>query len=126
MRFAMPHLPCTFEIPDDWLSEAGWVGFQPSVAAYRSTKATLFAPLTQIEPIARLNSVPKDFCGFDRARFVRALKGFVDDDDIEPVDAEEMPIFEFCHSPFRYRLCDGFHRFHAAVAAGFAALPLKV
>jgi hypothetical protein len=126
MRFSMPHLPCEFEIPDGWLSEAGFAGFKPTASAYRSTKATLFAPLMQIEPIVRYVTHPKDFGGFDRVRLVRLLKGFVVGDDIEPVGVEELPIFEFCHSPFRYRVCDGFHRFHASIAAGFDMLPISL
>ena len=51
MRFPMPHYPCEFEIPDDWLSEAGVIGFTPMTASYRST-AGILVPLTAIEPAA--------------------------------------------------------------------------
>jgi len=30
MRYAMRNFPCEFEIPDDWLTEAGAVGFIPT------------------------------------------------------------------------------------------------
>jgi hypothetical protein len=109
MRFSMPHLPGTFELPDDWLAEAGFTGFVPTGSAYRSSKVMLLAPLTVVEPIVRFVSVPKDFGGFDRVRLVRVLKGFVAGDDIEPVRAMELPTFEFCTAPYRYRVCDGFH-----------------
>jgi hypothetical protein len=36
MRFPMPHHPCEFEIPDDWLREAGAIGFTPITTSYRS------------------------------------------------------------------------------------------
>src|SRR6202022_450215 len=74
MRFAMPHLPGGFEIPDDWLSEAAFTGFKPTERAFRSTTAMSFVPLTQVEPIVRFVSYPKDFGGFDRVRLVRLSK----------------------------------------------------
>ena len=49
MRFSMPPLPGEFEIPDDWIVEAGFAGFKPTESAYLSTTAGLFVPLTQVE-----------------------------------------------------------------------------
>ena len=37
MRFPMPHYPSEFEIPDDWLREAGVIGFTPLTTSYHST-----------------------------------------------------------------------------------------
>ena len=51
MRFPMPHHPCEFEIPDDWLREAGAIGFTPITTSYRSRPGTALAPLTAIEPV---------------------------------------------------------------------------
>jgi hypothetical protein len=126
MRFAMPHLPGSFEIPDDWIVEAGFVGFKPTESAYLSTTAGLSVPLTQVEPIVRFVSTPKDFGGFDRGRLIRILKGFVAGDNIEPVEGIQLPIFEVCRSPYRYRVCNGYHRFYASIAAGFDALPIDL
>jgi len=39
MRFPMPNFPCDFELPDDWVAEAGMVGFVATAAAYHSTSA---------------------------------------------------------------------------------------
>jgi len=126
MRFSMPHFPGEFEIPDDWLSEAGIVGFKPNDRAYRSTAGALLVPLTEIEPVARFVAYPKDFRGFDRVRLVRLLKGFVAGDEIEATEAIELPIQDICAGPYRYRVCDGYHRYHASIAAGFDMLPLDV
>jgi hypothetical protein len=126
VRFFMPHLPGEFEIPDDWLSEAGVVGFKPNDPAYRSTAAAMLVPLTEIEPVARFVTHPKDFRGFDRARLVRLLKGFVAGDEIEPAPAIRLPDRDFCSAPYRYRVCNGFHRFHASIAVGFDMLPIDV
>lgn len=126
MWFSMPHLPGEFEIPDDWLSEAGIVGFKPKSHAYCSSPAARLVSLTEIEPIPRFVTHPKDFRGFDRPRLVRLLKGFVAGDEIEPTPAIELPARDFCDSPYRYRVCNGFHRFHASIAAGFVMLPVNV
>jgi hypothetical protein len=125
MRFPMPHFSTEFEIPDEWLSEANFVGFKPSAVAYRSSPCAILVPLTRAEPIARFTSHPKDFRCFDRARLIRILQGLVADDEIGPVEAIELPGREFCDVPYRYRVCDGYHRFYASIAAGFAMLPLK-
>jgi hypothetical protein len=59
MRFSMPHFPGEFEIPDDWIAEAGFNGFKPNDPAYRSTtRGVLLVPLTQIEPVARFVAYP--------------------------------------------------------------------
>ena len=51
-------------------------------------------------------------------------KGFVTGDDIEPVEAMELPFFDICAAPYRYRVCNGYHRFYASIAAGFDTLPI--
>ncbi|MBR0685129.1 hypothetical protein JQ594_04325 [Bradyrhizobium manausense] len=122
----MPHYPAEFEIPDEWLAEATFVGFKPRDRAYRSTSGATLVPLTRIEPVVRFLGYPKDFRGFDRARLVRILSGFVNDDEIEPVEAIELPGREFCDAPYRYRVCNGFHRFYGSIAAGFELLPLAL
>lgn len=126
MRFPMPNLPCEFEIPDEWLSEAGFVGFTPQAEAYRSTPDAVLVSLVRIEPVARFATHPKDFNGFERVRLVRLLKGFVAGDQIEAAEAIELPIREVCAGSYRYRVCDGFHRYRASIAAGFAALPVRL
>jgi hypothetical protein len=84
-------------------------------------------PLTEIEPIVRSATHPMDFRGFDRVRLVRVLKGFVAGDDIAPAEAMELPIFEICvGAAYHYRVCNGYHRFHASIAAGFNMLPIDV
>jgi len=119
----MPHNPCDFEIPDEWLAEAGMIGFATTEAAFSSNASAVLVPLTQIEPVPRFMSHPKDWRGFDRGRLVRLLRGFVSGDEIEPAPLFEMPIFEFAHSPYRYRVLDGFHRFYGSIIAGYSSLP---
>jgi hypothetical protein len=124
MRFPMPHYPGEFEIPDDWLSEAGMTDFKLAGVAYRSSNpAARLIPMTAIEPAPRLTSTPKDFRGFDRVRLVHLLKGFVAGNDIEPVPLFKLPVFAFASSPYRFRIQGGFHRFYGSIATGFSHLP---
>ena len=123
MRFQMPHFPADFEIPDDWLEEAGFQDFKPTARAFLSTSEAILIPLTEIEPVARFIAHPKDWRGFDRARFVSVLMGIVAGAVIEPVPVIEAPHVDLNPSPYRFRVCNGFHRFYASIAVGFDALP---
>jgi hypothetical protein len=130
MRYPMPNFPCEFEIPDDWLAEAGMREFKPYDSAYRWTACSLvpdvavqLIPLAEVEPPRRLLTVPMDRRGFDRGRLVSILRGFVDGDAIEAVPLFEPPQIEFAPVPYRYRVRNGYHRFYASIAAGFGSLP---
>jgi len=122
----MPHLPCEFEIPDDWLVEAGALGFSPKRAAYRSVLSAAAAPLTEVEPPPRLVGYPLSWRGLDRTRFVRILNGMVTDAEIEPVPVVEMPFVDLVPSPYRLRVANGVHRFYASVAMGYSHLPVDL
>ncbi|WP_027515683.1 hypothetical protein [Bradyrhizobium sp. WSM1417] len=126
MRFPMPNYPCDFEIPDAWIAEAGFAGFKAKQPAYRSSSDASMIPLEQIEPLGRFKSHPLDFRGFSRERLVRVLKGFVADDTIEAVPAIRLPVRDFCSGTFRYRVCNGVHRYYASIAAGFSMLPANL
>jgi hypothetical protein len=115
-----------FEIPDAWWAEAGMPDFVCKRDAYRAAPSELHPghPITLVasQAIAPLHrSVPLDFGGFDRARMVRILHGFVADDAIEPIKLRLDTQGVYTH-----RLYDGLHRFHAAVAAGFSHVPALV
>jgi hypothetical protein len=125
MRFSMPHLPGEFEIPDEWIDDAGFRGFKPSAPAYRAPPGATLVPLTAVEPTVRFVTHPMDGHGFARARLIRVLMGFVAGDEIEAVPAMELPLYEFCGAPYRYRACNGYHRFYASIAAGFSMLPVR-
>lgn len=132
MRFAMPIYPCEFELPDNWLAQAGWLDdagrriFQPADEAYRSTRDARPIELKLIEPLGRYHGYEKDFRGFDRERMVNILRGFVAGDIIEAPEAIELPNRDFCRGLFRYRICDGVHRYFASIAAGYSIIPLRL
>jgi hypothetical protein len=126
MRYAMPNFPAEFEIPDDWLTEAGIIGFVPTERAYHSSSDAILVSLTNIEPPYRVQNVAKNWHGFDRSRFISVLKGIVTAAEIEPVPLLELPIYEFAPNTYRYRVRNGFHRFYASIVAGFECLAAVV
>lgn len=123
MRYPIFNYPCDFEIRDEWLAESGMNGFSPTARAYLSDRKAPCIPLHDIEPPFRSPGVKKDWCGFDRARMVCILKGFVAGDRIPPVSLRTLPETLDSPSPYRFRVHDGYHRFYASLAAGFDLLP---
>jgi hypothetical protein len=128
MRYLMPNFPCEFEIPDDWIAEAGIGNFGPRAAAYRSSDDARLIPLTtQVAPTPRFESFAKDWRGFERRRFVDLLKGFVADSLIPPVPVIQLPDpSHLVRLPYRYCIRDGFHRYYGSILAGFSHLPTTV
>ena len=59
MRYLMLNFPCEFEIPDDWIAEAGIGNFGRRAAAYRSSDDARLIPLTQVAPTPRFNRLRK-------------------------------------------------------------------
>jgi hypothetical protein len=98
----------------------------PLFPAYRSTANATLIPLRHVEPPFRSPECPKDFRGFDRGRLISVLNGIATGAEIEPIPLLKLPSYEFTPPPYRYRVCDGFHRFYGSVAAGFWYLPGEI
>jgi hypothetical protein len=126
MRFPMPAYPCDFEIPDDWIAEAEFSGFQPHGPAYLSSANAILLPLNKVEPLVRSNSYPLNFRGLGRDRFVNLLRGFVANDLVPAVPAIVLPVADVCSGTFRYRICNGVHRYYASIAAGYSMIPAEL
>ncbi len=127
MRYPMPDYPCDFELPDEWIIEAGMVGFKPTATAYLSTPDAVLVPLHEIEPPHRKHTCPKDYRGFDRARLIDVLKGIVAGSEIKPVLLIKLSAGNSALIlPYRFRVSDGFHRFYASMAAGFKSLSATI
>jgi hypothetical protein len=90
---------------------------------YRSWPEAQLVPLLEILPPPRNSATPKDWRGFDRVRLVSVLKGIVAGAEIEPVPVRAIPEDEFAPQPYRFRVVNGFHRYHASIIAGFPCLP---
>jgi hypothetical protein len=126
MRFRFPLLPAEFEIPDAWWSDAGMTAFRASEPSYRSSPEAVLVPLREIEPPFRNHEVIRDWRGFDRARMIRVLSGIASGAEMPPVPIVALPSADDPAGPFAWRVCDGFHRFYASVAAGFEKLPVVI
>jgi hypothetical protein len=122
MLFAYPGFPAQFEIPDSWWREAGMINFTPSGPFYRTaTPECYIVSLVEIKPILQSERPPLDFCGFREEALVRILAWIADGSEIPAVVLRKLSQ----SSAFAFELHGGFHRFHAAVAAGFEFIPAK-
>ena len=126
MRFHFPLLPAEFEIPDSWWIEAGMAAFRASAPGYRSSPEAALVLLRTVEPPFRNPGVLRDWRGFDRARMIRVLGGIAGDAEMPPVPVVALLPTDDPAGPFAWRVCDGFHRFYASVAAGFEMLPVVI
>jgi hypothetical protein len=126
MRFAIPALPCEFELPDDWWREAGMVGFDPAGRpAYRSTDGGELVPLREIEPPYRKVTSPQHWCGFSRVRMVKILQGIASGTEID--DLVQLTLLTVDNAVcYRFQVIDGCHRYFASVAAGFEFIPARI
>ena len=97
--------PVSWELPDEWLTEAGLNGFMPTTLAYHSTSDAVLVPLREIEPPFRTPECSKDWRGFDRRRLLAALKGIVAKTEIEPVPLVKLsPRSQLVPAPYGYRV----------------------
>ncbi len=128
MRFALPILPAEFELPDEWWAASGMAGFRPAALAFASGDPNaLLVSLAQIEPPFRSPGHPKDWRGFDRARMIGVLTAIARRQSLPPVPLLALPpLQDISPAPFLYRVLDGYHRFYAAVAAGFEKIPATI
>ncbi len=124
MRFSYPRFPAEFEIPDDWWAVAGMLDFKPADTSFRwQGDAATLVPIFDVEPPSRGKTCPLDFHGFGKDRLIRILRWIADGAEIEPVPLRRLPTVETFRIPYDYQTCEGFHRYHASVAAGFVLLP---
>lgn len=108
------------EIPVDWLTEVGLLGFTPPRSAIQCVAPHILIALSEIEPLVR--SVPLDANGFRRSKMLPVLEMIRDD---VPCDK---PIYIARQSGKRwpYFLRDGMHRFYASRTLGFTHVPADV
>jgi len=122
----MPNHPCDFEVPDEWLIEAGGESFLPTTPAYASPTDAVLVDLNAIEPPYRVAQVQKDWRGFDRIPLVSVFRGMALGAKFEPVPLRPLPEEDFPPAPYRFRVRDGFDRFYASIALGFVSIPAAV
>ena len=126
MRFRFPLLPAEFEIPDSWWAEAGMTAFRANERGYQSSAEAALVLLRTVEPPLRNPGVLLDWQGFDRERMIRVLSAMATGAEMPPVPVVALLPAADPAGPFTWRVCDGFHRFYASVAAGFEMLPVEI
>ena len=111
-----------FEAPDAWLAEVGADLVRRSAQGFRPTEdpagfEVRIVRLTEIRPPGRGAGVR----GLDPDRAAAILRGFAADEALPPVRVVDLP-----DRGFRYRVRDGFHRYHLSIAWGFTHLPVAI
>jgi len=67
---------------------------------------------------------PRDWHRFRRDGLLSILRGFVADDEIPPIELLILPVLhDLSGEPFKFRGVNGYQRFYASIAAGFAFVP---
>lgn len=121
------HHQLSYEINNEWLVEAGALGFKASREFYRAKpidKEVLIVSIESVEPLTERARIRGIFCDDEaegvsaKERVVRILRWFVADDEVEPVEIVESD----CEG-YKYKLVAGCHRFHCAHAVGFKSVP---
>lgn len=127
MLFRHPYAALEFEIPDEWLLEAG-VLLAGELARFVSGPVeqiyshcqheVLTVPLQQIVPPRRHPGVQ----WFHRNRMVPVLAALRAGSPLPPILADRPP----GDGAIDYEVRDGLHRYYGAVAMGIERLPLQV
>lgn len=111
-----------FEVPDAWLREVGEDLLRRTAFAYRHgpSKAGFevrVVHLRDVRPPVRSSGV----VGLTVERSRNILRGFAAGDPVEPMEVVDLP-----DGAYRYRVRDGFHRYHLSIAWGFTHLPVAL
>lgn len=121
MNFTIPADGSLFEIPDSWLEQAGVVEvFTPEKRRYICAKipeqGVLFVPLKVIAPPRKTPDVVR----LDQAKAVSLLRAMCSGEPLPPIEVNQLTPRDY----FSYRVFDGFHRYHVAIALGISTMPV--
>lgn len=122
MKFSVSQSDIVFEIPDDWWSFTEASAVRPGVY-YRYQQAipdlVIPAPLIEVEPPRRdLGAI-----WFRKYKMCPVLFAFASPEcALPPVWVNRLPP----GGQYKFRVANGFHRFYASVAVGYADLPTLV
>lgn len=127
------HHELEFELPDEWLAEAGLSDpmitrdcYLPDLEA-TCGKDMIKVPIDSVEPLIERAEGRGVFCDDDttgetaKQRVLRILRRLKANQKLEPVKVV------YSQSPgFNYKLTEGCHRFHCAVALGYNSVPATI
>ena len=112
----------SFEIVDDWWQFAEMEGFSPNGGNYypyaTGEKSVQIVPLPLVEPPQRAQAIAP----FKKYKLVPVLLAFQSPECALPPIA----VVELHSGPYRYRVINGYHRYYASAAVGYANVPVIV
>ena len=127
------HHSVEFELPDKWIEEAGVRNFRPSQKCYPPdmTKTRgediLEIEISSIEPLTRRAETKGVFCNSEetgesaKERVMRILINLKTNQKMEPVKVAPSD-----NENYEYKLTQGSHRFHCAIAMGYKYVPATI
>ena len=127
------HHQLEFEIDDRWLAEAKVLDFKPSQDCYlvnyaAVTKEDVFTIfIDSVEPSLERAKARGIFCNDKntgesaKQRVMRILLWLRSNFEVEPVRVVPSE-----NNTYKYKLVDGCHRFHCALALGFKCVPATI
>ena len=119
-RSALKTFPDT--VPREWIVAAQMEGFAPSEQIFAAVEDDRFpvsvVSVGLVQPPTRNPGV----IGLDRERSISILNAFRMRTALPAIEVDEAPNL----GHYRYRVRDGYHRFHLAVAVGYSKLPVSV
>ena len=121
-KFIVPGSNIEFAIPDDWWRFCDMEDFRPATTFYLYSQRDVgvqTVPVSAVRPPERDAGV----VGFHKNRLAPILLAFTSDRCALPA----VPVWELADGdPYRYQVLDGYHRFYAAIAAGYSRLPVLI
>jgi hypothetical protein len=121
------HHTLIFEIPDSWLKETDMLNFKPQQKNYlpdlnETKSATVeILEIESFEPLLQRHRSIGVFCKNNetpKQRVSRILNWLKNNTPIEPIGYRPSE-----QSGYKYKLAEGSHRFHAALAMGYTHVP---
>ena len=124
------HHSVEFEIPDSWIDEAGMRNFIPNSKCHPADETKVpgqkifDVKVDLVEPLIEGAKKKGVFCDSAdtgesaKDRVLRILELFKTNQEIEPVKVTASET-----NDFEYKLTQGSHRFHCAIAMGYKMVP---
>jgi len=119
-RFTLPRGQ-GFTLLASWWTESGMEGFERRSKSYRFAAAPNISlvALEDIAPMKMDDRLHLGHGGFSRRRMTEVLRAIASDRALPPIE-----VVEPWHSPYKYVIGGGVHRFYGSVAAGFSQIPI--
>ena len=109
-------------VPQEWIAAAEMESFTPGEQSFTALAEDRFpisvVSVDLVQPPKRKRGV----VGLNRERSISILNAFRMKAALPAIEVDEAPNL----GQYRYRVRDGYHRFHLAVAVGYSKLPVSV